>query len=120
MSDQNQANRAAAESGFDSDSPPQEGDGQVVQVAVGLFETLLEAFQGGQPSTTPTTAPSSPGVVSGPGPMRVTLAPDPYLSPRTISPRVTAPSTSGWDRMTVGIGVALGLLLLGGALALRR
>ena len=126
MSDQNQANRAAAESGFDSDSPPQEGDGQVVQVAVGLFETLLEAFQGGQPSTTPTTAPSSPGVVSGPGPMRVTLAPDPYLSPRPI-PRVlpsrstpSTPSTSGWDRMTVGIGVALGLLLLGGALALRR
>jgi len=118
MSDQNQANRAAAESGFDSDSPPQEGDGQVVQVAVGLFETLLEAFQGGQPSTTPTTAPSSP--------MRVTLAPDPYLSPRPI-PRVlpgrstpSTPSTSGLDRMTVGIGVALGLLLLGGALALRR
>ena len=122
MSDQNQANRAAAESGFDSDSPPQEGDGQVVQVAVGLFETLLEAFQGGQPSTTPTTAPSA----SDPGPMRVTLAPSPYLSPRPI-PRVlpsrstpSTPSTSGWDRMTVGIGVALGLLLLGGALALRR
>ena len=120
MDEQNQANRAASESGFDSDAPPQEGGAEVLETALGLFGQLVEAIQGSQPGTTPTTAPSSPGVVSGPGPMRVALAPAPYLSARTISPRVTAPSTSGWDRMTVGIGVALGLLLLGGALALRR
>jgi hypothetical protein len=121
MDEQNQANRAAAESGFDSDAPPQEGDGEVLETALGLFGQLVQVIQGAQPQTTaPTTAPSSPGVVSGPGPMRVALAPAPYLSPRTISPRTTTPSTYGWDRMTVGIGVALGLLLLGGALALRR
>jgi hypothetical protein len=119
--DQNQANRAAAESGYNSEEPPKEGDGEVLETALGLFGQLVQVIQGAQPQTTaPTTAPSSTGVVSGPGPMRVTLAPAPYLSPRTISPQATAPSTYGWDRMTVGIGVALGLLLLGGALALRR
>ena len=119
MDEQNQANRAAADSGFDSDAPPSQGE--VGQQVIGFLGQLFEAFQESQPQTTaPTTAPSSPGVVTGPGPMRVALAPSPYLSARTISPRVTAPSTSGWDRMTVGIGVALGLLLLGGALVLRR
>ena len=115
MADQNQANRAAAESGFDSDTPPDSGE--VVQEVVGFLGQLFEAFNRDQASTTPTTAPSSPGVVSGP--MRVALAPAPYLSASPI-PRPTAPQTYGWDRMTVGIGVALGLLLLGGALVLRR
>ena len=115
MPDQNQANRAAAESGFDSDAPPDSGE--VVQDVLGFLGQIFEAVQQQQPSPTATTAPSSPGVVSGP--MRVALAPAPYLSPRAI-PRPTAPSTYGWDRMTVGIGVALGLLLLGGALVLRR
>lgn len=123
MSDQNQANRAAAESGFDSDSPPNQGE--VGQQVIGFLGQLWEAFQGSQPEPTVSTAPSSPGVVSGPGPMRVALAPSPFLSgpiPRVLPGRSTpsTPSTSGWDRMTVGIGVALGLLLLGGALALRR
>jgi hypothetical protein len=92
----------------------------VLETALGVLGQIFGAFQQQQPSTTTTTAPSSPGVVAGPSPMRVAVAPAPYLSPRTISPQATAPSTSGWDRMTVGIGVALGLLLLGGALALRR
>ena len=118
MDERNQANRAAADSGFDSDSAPSQGE--VGQQVIGFLGQLFEAFQESQPElTVPTTAPSLPGVVSGPGPMRVALAPAPYLSPRAI-PRPSTPSTYGWDRMTVGIGVALGLLLLGGALVLRR
>lgn len=117
----NSRNAASSGSGMESESAPTEGGldlGQLLETyGPALVGAIGSALGGGEAALPAPPAPSAPMVRGTPVPgigLGVGLrSGGPVRGPGRVQ-------TYGWDRMTVGIGVALGLLLLGGALALRR
>lgn len=116
----NSRNAASSGSGMESESAPTEGGlnlGQLLETyGPALVGAIGSALGGGEAAAPAPSAPSAPMVRGTPVPGIPTIglrSGGPVRGPGRVQ-------TYGWDRMTVGIGVALGLLLLGGVLALRR